>query len=223
MYAPNQFHEERRDVLLAAVRDIRLASIVSPTPEGLYATHAPVVAVEHGDQLVLEFHVARQNPHWKFAGPGSLIIFQGPQAYVHPGWYPSKAEHGKVVPTWTYVVVHAHGPLEVFDGEAELRAHLDQLTGQNEAQRDKPWAVSDAPENYIRTMMRGIVGLRMRVDRLEGSWKLNQHKTEPDRRGVQSGLSGEDHANAQSIAALMRADEESREARAAPSHEVNPT
>jgi transcriptional regulator len=223
MYAPNQFHEERRDVLLAAIRDIRLASIVSPSPEGLYATHAPVVVMEQGEELLLEFHVARPNPHWKLAGPGSLMIFQGPQAYVHPGWYAGKAEHGKVVPTWTYVVVHAHGPLEVFDGEQELRVHLEALTKQNEARRETPWAVSDAPENYIRSMMRGIVGLRMRVERIEGSWKLNQHKSEPDRLGVQAGLSGEGQPSSQSIAALMRAHEEARAADAARSHKVDQT
>ena len=102
MYAPHQFREERRNVLVAAMRDIQLAAIVTPGADGLCATHAPVVVREQDDALVLEFHVARQNPHWKLVGAKSLMIFQGPQAYIHPGWYESKAEHGRAVPTWPW-------------------------------------------------------------------------------------------------------------------------
>ena len=204
MYAPHQFREERRDVLVAAMRDIQLAAVVTSGPDGLVATHAPVVVREQAEELFLEFHVARQNPHWQLAGARSLMIFQGPQAYIHPGWYQSKAEHGRVVPTWTYVMVHAHGPLEVMQTEDELLSHLNQLTDQNEARREQPWAVQDAPEKYIAGMTRAIVGLRMTVQKLEGSWKLNQHKNEADRMGVMSGLSAEPDAQALSISALMR-------------------
>jgi transcriptional regulator len=109
MYVPQQFREERRDVLVTAMRDIQLAAIVTQDADGPCATHAPVVLREEGEELLLEFHVARQNPHWQLAGQKTLAIFQGPQAYIHPGWYRSKAEHGRVVPTWTYVMVHAHG------------------------------------------------------------------------------------------------------------------
>ena len=204
MYAPHQFREERREVLVAAMRDIQLAAVVTPGPDGLLATHVPVVVREQADDLVLEFHVARQNPHWQLAGENSLMIFQGPQAYIHPGWYESKTEHGRVVPTWTYVMVHAHGLLEAMQTEDELLAHLNQLTDQNEARREKPWAVQDAPEKYIHGMTRAIVGLRMTVQKLEGSWKLNQHKNEADRRGVMSGLSAESDQQANSVSALMR-------------------
>ena len=210
MYAPAQFREERRDVLVAAMRDIQLAAIVTQGADGPCATHAPVVLREQGEDLFLEFHVARQNPHWQLAGERSLVIFQGPQAYIHPGWYQSKAEHGRVVPTWTYVMVHAHGTLAAMDSEAELLAHLTQLTDRNEAGRDEPWAVSDAPEKYIQGMTRAIVGLRMKVDRLEGSWKLNQHKSDGDRAGVQSGLSNQTDPEAQAISALMRGLESGR-------------
>jgi transcriptional regulator len=210
MYAPHQFREERRDVLVAAMRDIQLAGIVTPDTDGLCATHAPVVVREEDDALVLEFHVARPNPHWKLAGKKTLMIFQGPQAYIHPGWYESKAEHGRVVPTWTYVMVDAHGMLEAMETEAELLSHLTQLTNQNESTRERPWAVSDAPEKYIQGMTRAIVGLRMTVERLDGSWKLNQHKSEGDRLGVQSGLSAEADADANLVAALMRELESAR-------------
>ena len=204
MYAPHQFREERRDILVAAMRDIQLAAVVTSGPDGLVATHVPVVVREHADDLVLEFHVARQNPHWQLAGANSLMIFQGPQAYIHPGWYGSKAEHGRVVPTWTYVMVHAHGLVEAMQTEDELLSHLNQLTDQNEARREKPWSVQDAPEKYIHGMTRAIVGLRMTVQKLEGSWKLNQHKNEADRMGVISGLSVEPDPQANSVSALMR-------------------
>ena len=222
MYAPHQFREERRDILIAAMRDIQLAAVVTSGPDGLVATHVPVVVREQADDLVLEFHVARQNPHWQLAGANSLMIFQGPQAYIHPGWYESKAEHGRVVPTWTYVMVHAHGLLEAMQTEGELLSHLNQLTDQNEARREKPWAVQDAPEKYIDGMTRAIVGLRVTVERLEGSWKLNQHKSDGDRRGVQSGLATEAAENSQSISTLMRDLEQARVA-AADKQKVNPT
>ena len=216
MYVPQQFREERRDVLVAAMRDIQLAAIVTQDADGPCATHAPVVVREEGDDLLLEFHVARQNPHWQLAGQKSLAIFQGPQAYIHPGWYRSKAEHGRVVPTWTYVMVHAHGTLAAMEGETELLSHLSQLTDRNETGREQPWAVSDAPEKYIHGMTRAIVGLRMKVERLEGSWKLNQHKSDGDRAGVQSGLAAEADTNARAISALMRGLESGRTPAAKP-------
>lgn len=207
MYAPAQFREERRDILIAAMRDIQLAAIVSPTAEGMHATHVPVVVRDEGEKLVLETHVARANEHWRLVGVHSIAIFQGPQAYIHPGWYESKKEHGRVVPTWTYVTVHAHGPLETFDDQDELIAHVTRLTSQNEASREQPWAVTDAPEKYIAGMTRGIVGLRLTVERLEGSWKLNQHKSEADRAGVIAGLGAATDEDSRAISTLMRARE----------------
>jgi transcriptional regulator len=210
MYVPTQFREERRDLLIAAMRDIQLAALVTTAEDGVQATHIPMVVREIDGDLFLETHVARGNEHWRHAGMPSLAIFQGPHAYVHPGWYESKQEHGKVVPTWTYVVVHAHGLLETFQDQAELIEHVTRLTEQNEAPRDLPWAVSDAPEKYIASMTRGIVGLRFKVTRLEGSWKLNQHKSDADRSGVIAGLSASGAQDARSVAELMRAGNERR-------------
>ena len=205
MYAPNNAREERRDVLIAAMRDIQFAALVTIADDGMHATHLPVLLREEGDDLLLEAHVARGNRHWSLAGAPTVAIFQGPQAYIHPGWYASKKVHGRVVPTWTYIAVHAHGVLEVFDAENELLAHVGQLTRQNEQQRAEPWALSDAPEKYVHAMTRAIVGLRMRVARVEGSWKLNQHKSDADRAGVVTGLASEDNAGAHTISALMSA------------------
>lgn len=204
MYAPQQFREDRQDVLLGVIRDIQLAAIVTPAEDGLNATHAPVIVRQEGADLFLETHVARANEHWRLAGTKSLMIFQGPHTYIHPGWYETKQESGKVVPTWTYVVVHVHGMLSAFDDRDELLAHVTALTDQNETRRAEPWAVSDAPDQYITRMTRGIVGLRLKVERLEGSWKLNQHKSDGDKRGVTAGLAEEDDANARAVGALMR-------------------
>lgn len=192
MYRPEHFIEDRPDVLAAAMRDIQFAALVTPAEGGIEVTHVPVVVrgdAEASAGMVLESHVARANPHWKAARiAASVAIFQGPQAYVSPSWYPSKQEHGKVVPTWTYVTVHAHGRLEAVRDAGWLRRHLDELTRQNESGRDQPWHVTDAPARFIDTLARGIVGLRLVVDRLEGAWKVNQHKSEGDRLGTARGL-----------------------------------
>lgn len=187
MYNPEAFAETRRDVLLGAVAEIGLAAIVTPVDGDIAITHAPMVAREDNGVLTLETHFARANDHWKRAGP-SAAIFQGPHAYVHPGWYASKAETGKVVPTWAYIVIHAHGRFETVQDETWLRRHLDRLTLAQKKGRAEPWAVTDAPARYIETLSRGIVGMRLTVDRLEGKWKVNQNKTEADRAGTRDGL-----------------------------------
>lgn len=190
MYRPASFAEDRPDVLVEAMRGIGLATLVTPGPDGLSVTHAPMVATLEDGRVVLETHVARANPHWRATdlGAESVAIFQGPHSYVSPSWYPSKAEHGKVVPTWTYIAVHAHGSLKAVEDAGWLRRHLDALTAMHEAGRETPWAVSDAPEPFVGALSRGIVGLRMVADRVEGAWKINQHKAEPDRDGTRAGL-----------------------------------
>lgn len=208
MYRPEQFAEDRQDVLAGAMRDIQFAALVTPHAGGIEVTHVPMVVRHEDGRIVLEGHVARPNRHWKIAAeaPGSVAIFQGPQAYVSPSFYPSKQEHGKVVPTWTYITVHAHGRLEsVQDGEW-LRRHLNDLTEANESSRDAPWKVADAPESYLAGLSRGIVGLRLVVERLEGAWKLNQHKSEPDRMGTAGGLAGSGEAGLRLSQALRALD-----------------
>ena len=200
MYRPTHFQEDRADVLLAALRDIRFGAIVSTGVEGLQVTHVPCVAKEIATGIVLETHIARANPHWQSAptldtceaqAPETVVIFQGPQEYISPSFYPSKAEHGKVVPTWTYIAIHAHGHLRHTEDPAWLLRHLNEMTDEKEAPRDAPWQVADAPDRYIEARMRGIVGLPITVDRLEGSWKLNQNKSEADQAGTVAGLEAE--------------------------------
>ena len=206
MYAPKQFREERRDVLLSAIASICFAALIVPAGEELQAAHLPMIAREEGDWVVVDGHVARGNPLWRAVGDGApaLAIFQGPQAYIHPGWLPSKRETGRAVPTWNYVAVHAHGRLSVHDSHDWLVRHVDALTTATEAGRDEPWAVADAPEGYIDQLARGIVGVSLHVERLEGAWKLAQHHPETNRLGMIDGLSAVAGAGAAAVAAAMR-------------------
>jgi len=156
-----------------------------------------------GDRLVA--HFARANPHWGRIDEGSrgLAIVSGPDAYVSPSWYRAKAEHGKVVPTWNYSTVHLSGPVRVIDDADWLRSLVTRLTQRHESERDDPWAVSDAPEGYITTMIRGIVGIEMVVTLAEGKAKLSQNRSDEDRAGVVAGLRSTADPSAGAIATAM--------------------
>jgi transcriptional regulator len=192
MYIPRANEERRVPVLHLLMRAEPLAALVTLSSSGLVASHIPMVLEEDGSPLgVLRGHVSRANSQWRDleASVEALAIFSGPQHYISPTWYPGKAEHGKEVPTWNYVVVHAYGSLKVMDDKSWMRAHLERLTNENEAETALPWKVSDAPEEFIETMMNGIVGLELPIGRLEGKWKVSQNRTMRDREGVLEGLS----------------------------------
>lgn len=211
MYVPRQFQEQRPDILAGAIRSIQFATLVTPGADGLQVSHVPMVLKQAEDGAwTLESHVARPNSHWALAGTeaASVAVFQGPQAYVSPSWYATKREHGKVVPTWNYIAVHAHGRLEAVEDQAWLLAHLDDLTDANEAGRAHPWEVSDAPADFVHGLTRAIVGLRMPVSRTEGAWKMIQHRGEGDRLGTIDGLEAEPQGRA--VAEIMRALEAAR-------------
>ena len=190
----------------ALMRQRPFAALVSSSANGLYGTHLPTVLKDDGANGLIECHLARANPHWKDLADGNeaLMIFQGPEGYITPNWYPSKALHGKAVPTWNYAVVHAYGRPAVVQDKDWLRRHVTELTTQQEASEAQPWAVSDAPENYVDVMLRGIVGFRFAITRLEGKWKMSQNREMPDRQGVVAGLtaraSGDDLAIAEAVA-----------------------
>jgi transcriptional regulator len=210
MYVPRQFREERPEILAGAVRQIGLAALVTGGSEDLHVSHVPMVLKTSGDEgWILESHVARPNRHWTLVDGGPTVaIFQGPHSYVSPSWYETKREHGKVVPTWNYIAVHAHGTLEAVEDGRWLLAHLDDLTREQEAERAHPWAVSDAPAEFVRGLVRGIVGLRLWVSRVEGAWKMIQHRSEGDRLGAIAGLDAE--PGGQAVAEIMRVLEASR-------------
>ena len=213
MYIPDQFREERPEVLAAAMQEIRLAVLVTHLAGEYHATHLPMLLKSAEDgTLTLEGHVARANPHWRASQPDgapSLAIFQGPHAYISPFWYASKREHGKVVPTWNYIAVHAIGILEAIEDRDWLLALVSDLTNANEAGRENPWSIADAPAEYVERQVAAIVGLRLKVDRLEGAWKMNQHRPVADRLGTIEGLR-QAEGTGPSVAAIMTALERER-------------
>ncbi|MDF1506107.1 FMN-binding negative transcriptional regulator [Roseisolibacter sp. H3M3-2] len=205
MYVPPAFAESDAEVLAAFVDAHPLGALVTADDaHGLHATHLPLVLHREGPGAgVLRGHVARANAHARADGRAAVVIFAGADAYVHPGWYPSKAEHGRVVPTWNYAAVHAHGTLRVVDDAAWLRAHVESLTARHEAGRPRPWAVDDAPAEYVERMLREVVGIELAVSRLDGKWKMSQNRAAPDIAGVIAGLAASDRAGDRAAAAVV--------------------
>ena len=190
MYLPKHFEQHDPALLQALMRDHPLAALVSSGADGVTADHLPLEydpgAGPHG---TLYGHVARANTLWQHAhGTPVLAIFQGPQAYITPSWYATKALTHKVVPTWNYSVVHAHGTLEAVDEAPWLHALVSRLTQHHESPRAQPWAVLDAPADFVQQTLRSIVGIRIPLTRLLGKWKISQNRNEADRQGVAAGL-----------------------------------
>lgn len=205
MYVPPAFREDDLAALHATMRETRLANFVTATDEGLVATPLPLFLVpEEGPCGTLYGHLARANPQWKLPMRGdAMALFMGPDAYVSPSWYPSKREHGKVVPTWNYVAVHAYGPAEFFEDADRLLGIVTRLTDLHERPRADPWAVTDAPPSFIRAQLKGIVGLRLPITRLEGKRKMSQNRSAADRAGVAAGLAASDRPSERAAAALI--------------------
>jgi transcriptional regulator len=205
MYRPDHFLVDDVPQMHALMRARPFAVLVSSGAAGLEATHLPTVLKDDGQRGVVECHLARANPHWKELAEGNeaLMIFQGPEGYITPNWYPSKGQDGKVVPTWNYAVVHAHGRAEIMiDTDWRLR-HVTELTAQQERFEAKPWAPADAPKTYVDAMLRGIVGFRFVITRLEGKWKMSQNREMRDRKGVVNGLGIRAHSDDLEMAALV--------------------
>lgn len=205
MYVPVHFQDDDRERLFAFIRATGLATFVTATADGPFATPLPLLLDEsEGEWGTLYGHLARANPHWRLEPIGpALAIFTGPDAYVSPSWYPSKREHGKVVPTWNYVTVHAYGPVEFFDDPDRLLDVVTRLTDRHEAGRPEPWKVADAPPSFVRAQLRAIVGVRMPVVRLEGKRKLSQNRTPADRAGVAAALAASDREADRAVAREM--------------------
>ncbi len=188
MYIPPAFREDRPEILHAAMRAVRLPVLIGTGPDGLIASHVPMLLDEKAGPFgTLIGHVASVNPHARATGPG-LAIFQGPEAYITPSWYATKRETEKVVPTWNYVAVHAAGTMEWFSDPDRLLAVVTRLTERFEGERKAPWAVSDAPADFIAGMLKGIVGFALTIAKLEGKWKMSQNRPPADRAGVAAGL-----------------------------------
>lgn len=206
MYVSKHHALDDREAIFGLMEAHPLGAWVCQTEGGLVANHVPFLLDRNrGEFGTLVGHVSRANPVWRqlnTAAP-SVVMFQGPQAYISPGWYPGKADHGKVVPTWNYTVAHAHGTARAVDDRGWLLDMLNRLTDTHEAGRPAPWRVGDAPADYIDRMLRAIVGVEIPIERLEGKLKASQDEDLTDRLGTVSALRADPRDEAQAMAGLV--------------------
>ena len=193
MYRPPAFSEDRLEVLQALVRAHPLGLLITASEGGLLANPLPFLLVERDGRPLLQAHLARANPQVEAlrAASEALVVFQGPQAYISPSWYPTKRAHGKVVPTWNYVIVQAHGAPQIIDDPDWLASQIARVTDSQEGDRSEPWKVTDAPDDYIAQMKRAIIGLEIPVARFEGKWKTSQNQPADNQAGVVAGLAAD--------------------------------
>lgn len=193
MHCPRVFREERLEVLHGLITAHPLATLVTAGSSGLIANLIPFSLHAGSDIGILRAHLARGNKQLDALREGAeaLVVFQGPECYVTPSWYPSKAEHGKVVPTWNFAMVQVRGEPRVIDDVTWLRAQIEQLTDNLESGRQRPWKVSDAPDDFIAAQLKGIVGIEVPIRSIEGKWKVSQNRLPTDRQGVIDGLRAE--------------------------------
>jgi transcriptional regulator len=205
MYIPPAFRVEDMADIHRTMREARSATLVTATDEGLVGTPLPMLLDESdGRNGTLYAHVARANPQWRLVPSGeAMAIFAGPEAYVSPSWYATKQETHKVVPTWNYVAVHAYGPVEFFDDADRLFDVITRLTDLHEQSRKDRWAVAEAPADFIKAQLKGIVGLRMPITRFDGKRKMSQNRNSADRAGVIDGLSKSDRPEDRVVASLI--------------------
>lgn len=199
MYQPPHFREDRIEVQHGLIRAHPLGLLVTAGPGGLVANLIPfILHPEASERGTLHCHLARGNPQWRelAAVQECLVVFQGPQQYITPSWYATKRETGKVVPTWNYATVHCWGKPRVIEEAAWLRANVEALTGAHEGTRTRPWHVHDAPDDFVQSQLKGIVGVEIPIARIEGKWKVSQNRPEPDRIGVIDGLRAQGDASA---------------------------
>lgn len=206
MSQPAIFREDRIDVMQDLIRTHPFAVVVASASGALSADHVPLVLhAEEGRMGTLRGHFGAANPLFRATDEPIpvLSVFQGPHSYVTPSWYVSKSEHGRVVPTWNYAVVHARGALRFIRDADWLLRHLDDLTAQHEAHRQEPWALSDAPDEFVKRQLRGLVGFEIAIADLTGTWKMSQNRIRPDRQGVAAGLRRDHGSDKEAVATLV--------------------
>jgi transcriptional regulator len=207
MYLPKHFDERDPERLRSLIERYPLGALVTATESGLDANHIPFLFADTGSAAgTLHGHIARANPLWRevVGDATALVIFQGPDSFISPSWYPSKRENARVVPTWNYAVVHAHGVLRCVDDPAWVRSHVEALTRVHEGKRDAPWAVTDAPADFIEKLVAAVVGIEISITRLVGKWKVSQNRSIADRVGVVEALQRQAVPSVTTIAALMK-------------------
>ncbi len=206
MYQPPHFREDRLDVQHALIRAHPLGLLVTVGKAGPIANPIPFILDEAASPLgTLRAHLSRANPQWRDVDPAqeALVVFQGTETYITPSWYETKREHGKVVPTWNYAIVQARGRMRIIEDPAWLLEQVTAMTSIHETARPEPWAVDDAPPEFLAAQMKGIVGVEIEIARIEGKWKVSQNRPEADRRGVAAGLRALDAEQAHRMADLI--------------------
>ena len=207
MYEPPLHREEELERQHALIRARPLGLLVSHGPQGLLANAVPFLLDAAASKLgTLEAHVARANPQWRdlASSPEALVVFQGADHYVSPSWYATKQETHKVVPTWNYVMVQARGTARVIEDDAWLERQIAALTARQEASRAAPWAVGDAPADFVALQRKAIVGIAIEIADIRGKWKTSQNRTAADRAGVVQGLEALGDDEAAAMAAIVR-------------------
>lgn len=204
MYQPPHFIETDETVLRALIEAHPLGLLISAAGDDVLANPVPFLVSLKDGITTLRAHLSKANPQWRHIRDGAsvLVVFQGADSYVTPSWYASKAEHGKVVPTWNYAMVQARGTASVHEGAEWLRPQVNELTVRHEADRPAPWKVDDAPEAFVDAQLRGIVGIEIAVAQLTGKWKVSQNRPEADRRGVHAGLTEDGEADMAGLVGL---------------------
>lgn len=207
MYCPEHFQENLPAALIEFMGTHPLATIICHTPDGLVADHVPLLfKPEQNSEGKLLGHVAKNNPLWKSAPDQELlVVFHGPSTYISPNWYATKAEAGKVVPTWNYAVVHAHCSFKAIREPAGILAIISELTDHHESQQAHPWRISDAPDEYIERLLKNIVGIELTINRLQGKWKVSQNQPAANRESVIAGLHGQGAEGQNQMAELIKA------------------
>ena len=206
MHVPNKFKETNKDVLQNLIRSHPLGTWIISVDDELDVNHIPfVLDSTQGEFGVLKGHVNIANPVWKSlpTATSSAIVFQGAETYITPSWYASKQEHGKVVPTWNYAVVHAHGRANIVRDRNWLFEHLNALSDQQEEKQPEPWKVADAPKEFTDKMINGIVGIEIPISALVGAWKTSQNKNQSDRAGIINGLSNSENSQSTEMASYI--------------------
>jgi transcriptional regulator len=205
MYTPKQFAVSSEEAA-AFLSEIEAADLVTMTDQGLRATFLPLLYVpEAGELGALQGHLARKNDQWEHTAIGeALVIVHGADAYVHPGWYPSKAEHGRVVPTWNYTTAHVYGELVVHDDPSWCDENVRALTARQERRREHPWSVDDAPAPFHEGQLRAIVGVELRISRVEAKFKMSQNQKDANIDGVILGLTGEQREDVAQLVERLR-------------------
>lgn len=202
MYIPGPFNETDEPAIWAMVERAPFALLITHGPEGVQATHIPFLV--DSERCLLAGHIARANPQPAVSGIEALVVFTGPNAYVSPNWYPTKARNGRAVPTWNYEAVHIHGRLSWRDEGDWKRTHLSAMSERFEGDFEQPWRLDDAPEDYVQAMFRGVIGVEIAIERIEAKRKLSQNQPEENRLGAVAGLEATGEAGAARVAALMR-------------------